>query len=36
MYFVEADPDRTRRPRRAFVIGRLGVLGNGGYADTTE
>jgi hypothetical protein len=36
MYYIEADPDDTAvGPDGPFVIGRLGVLGNGAYAATT-
>ena len=37
MYYVEADPDDTATgPDGPYVIGRLGVLGNGAYAGTTS
>lgn len=37
MYYLEADPDTTATgPDGPYVIGRLGVLGNGAYAATTS
>lgn len=37
MYYVEADPDATATgPDGPYVIGRIGVLGNGAYASTTS
>jgi len=37
MYYIEADPDETATgPDGPYVIGRLGVLGNGAHARTTS